>query len=36
MPQTVRILLVEDDENDAELAMRALSGMMTGRWRTDA
>ena len=25
MPESVRILLVEDDENDAELALRALS-----------
>jgi len=36
MSQTVRLLLVEDDENDAELALRALSKMMTGRRRADA
>ena len=36
MPQNVRILLVEDDESDAELALRALPKMMTGRRRADA
>lgn len=36
MSLTVRILLAEDGENDAELALRALWKMMSGRRRTDA
>lgn len=36
MPETVRVLLGEDDENDAEPAPRALPKMMTGRRRSDA
>ncbi len=36
MSQNVRILLVEDDESDAELALRAPSKMRTGRRRADA
>lgn len=36
MSRTVRILHVEEEENDAELAPRALSRTMTGRRQADA